>query len=109
MVPCCTASWTTSTTRPFSSVPGVCDDNDDDDDDDDDPRQDCGHAGPDQQPRQAHGGLHLLARRPRWSQGRSCFLHVEVDKVDKICIIVCEADLEVLMLFVSMLCSNVEN
>ena len=44
--------------------------------------------------------------------GRAFYmLHVteEVDKVDKICIIVCEADLEVLMLFVSMLCSNVEN
>ena len=82
LVPCFTASWTTSTTRPSSSVPGACDDIDDygddndDDDDDDDPRQDCGHAGPDQQPRQAHGGLHLLARRPRWSQGRSCFSHV---------------------------------
>ena len=67
LVPCFTASWTTSTTRPSSSAPGACDDNDDDDDDgdndddDDDPRQDCGHAGPDQQPRQAHGGLHLLA------------------------------------------------
>ena len=76
LVPCFTASWTTSTTRPSSSVPGACDENDDDDNDDDDPRQDCGHVGPDQQPRQAHGGLHLLARRPRWSQGRSCFSHV---------------------------------
>ena len=36
LVPCFTASWTTSTTRPSSSVPGVCDDIDDDDDGDDD-------------------------------------------------------------------------